>query len=134
MVVISVVKQEVATWNSTSASAGPRIYLGRRDYRTAARVLEELLSDVADEPRPVDHALTDARLLLARAYFHSARLGPAEEAARALLAENPTDAYAALLLARTLQRRSRDEEADSALKLATALGAPGTSWETTPVQ
>jgi Flp pilus assembly protein TadD len=67
------------------------------------------------------------RLLLARAYYHSAQLGRAETAARAVLADDPTDDYAALLLARTLERSSRKDEAAGALRVATALGAPGTS-------
>lgn len=100
-----------------------------RDYRGAARTLEALLADVRRDPGQVAHPLTDVRLLLARAYYHSAQLRHAEEAARALLEDHPTEAYAALLLARTLQRGSRHEEARQALNLAAALGAPGTSWE-----
>jgi len=100
-----------------------------RDFRGAARTLETLLEDVEREPEQIGHPMTDVRLLLARAYFHSAQLRHAEEAARALLADNPTEAYAALLLARTLQRGSRHDEARQAMNLATALGAPGTSWD-----
>jgi len=94
----------------------------QRDYRRAAEVLEEMLADASADGVP--HALTDARLLLARAYYHAARLVPAEETARQVLAEDPTDAYAALLLARSLDRQSRLEEADRARRLADALGAP----------
>lgn len=95
-----------------------------RDYIAAARVLEKLLEDVADQPDRVGHGMTGARELLARAYFHSAQLGRAEAAARALLHEDSTNAYAALLLARTLQRGSRHDEAERAFALAAALGAP----------
>lgn len=98
-----------------------------RDYLTAARVLEELLADAADGS--AGHGLASARELLARAYFHSGQLGRAEATARALLAEDICDAYAALLLARTLERGSRHEEADRAFALAAALGAPGMSVE-----
>ncbi|MQA03467.1 MAG: hypothetical protein GEV07_12340 [Streptosporangiales bacterium] len=98
-----------------------------RDYLTAARVLEELLADAADGS--AGHGLASARELLARAYFHSGQLGRAEATARALLAEDACAAYAALLLARTLQRGSRHEEADRALAWAAALGAPGTTFE-----
>ena len=100
-----------------------------RDYRGAARTLEALLADVERDPEQVGHPVTDVRLLLARAYYHSAQLRHAEEAARALLADHPTEAYAALLLARTLQRASRPDEARQAMNLAAALGAPGTSWD-----
>lgn len=100
-----------------------------RDYRGAARTLEALLADIEREPDQVGHPVTDVRLLLARAYYHSAQLRHAEEAARALLADNPTEGYAALLLARTLQRANRPDEARQAMNLAAALGAPGTSWD-----
>ena len=43
---------------------------------------------------------------------------------RALLADDPTDAYASLLLARTLERGSRHDEARAAFRVAEALGAP----------
>jgi Flp pilus assembly protein TadD len=102
-----------------------------RDYRGAARTLEALLADIEREPEQAGHTVTDVRLLLARAYYHSAQLRHAEEAARALLADNPTEAYAALLLARTLQRANRPDEARQAMNLAAALGAPGTSWNDT---
>lgn len=80
----------------------------------AAQVLADL---VADEPDA-----TAARLLLARAYYHSAQLQRAETHARELVAANPADGYAHLLLGRTLQRQSRHDEAAGPLKLADALG------------
>ena len=93
----------------------------QRDYRGAAKVLEELIVAASAE---VDlHGLADARTLLARSYFHSAQLRRAEETARQLLAADPTDAYAALLLARTLERGNRRDEAAPYRSLATALGA-----------
>jgi Flp pilus assembly protein TadD len=98
-----------------------------RDYLGAARTLERLLMDLASDDAGAGHPVTHVRLLLARAYYHSAQLGRAEAAARAVLAEAPTDEYAALLLARTLERASRTDEAREAMRLATALGAPGTS-------
>lgn len=100
------------------------LQLELRDYRGAAVTLERLLADA--DPREVAHGLVAARHLLARAYFLSAQLGGAETTARALLADDPTDGYAALLLSRTLQRLSRPEEAAGMLRLAEALGAPGT--------
>ena len=95
-----------------------------RDYRAAARVLEELLAEAAERPADVGHGLAEARLLLARAYYHSAQLRRTEETVRALLADDPTDAYASLLLARTLERGSRHDEARAAFRVAEALGAP----------
>ncbi|MDO9456193.1 hypothetical protein [Nocardioides sp.] len=100
-----------------------------RDYLGAAKTLETLLTDLAADDEGPGHGTAHARLLLARAYYHSAQLGRAETAARAVLAESPTDAYAALLLARTLERGSRHDGARDALRLATALGAPGTSTD-----
>jgi hypothetical protein len=94
-----------------------------RDYRAAARVLEALLGEAAERPDDVGHGLAEPRLLLARAYYHQALLPRAEAAARDLLADHPTDAYAALLLARTLERSSRHDEARAAFRLAEALGA-----------
>ena len=96
----------------------------RRDYRAAAGVLEEVVAEAS--LAEVGHSLTDARTLLARAYFHSAQLRRAEETARVVLAEDPTDAYAALLLAHTLRRTARPEEAERMMARAVALGAPGT--------
>jgi cytochrome c-type biogenesis protein CcmH/NrfG len=94
----------------------------QREYGRASELLEAMLAEAADGG--VRHGLTDARLLLARAYYHAARLGRAETTARQVLAEDPTDAYAALLLARSLERQSRLDEADRARRLAEALGAP----------
>lgn len=96
-----------------------------RDYREAIVQLTDLLAELADSPEQ-EHGLSAARELLARSYFHSAQLGRAETESRRLLEADPTDAYAALLLARTLQRQSRSEEAERAFRMAAALGAPGT--------
>ncbi|MCE1178391.1 MAG: tetratricopeptide repeat protein [Micrococcales bacterium] len=94
------------------------------DYRDAARELERLMAQAESEE--LTTGLEDARLLLARAYYHSAQLGRAEEMARGVLATHPTEGYAALLLGRTMQRQGRREEAQWAMDLARALGAPGT--------
>ena len=92
-----------------------------RDYRSAALILAALVTDAEADGMP---GLTEARLLLARAYYHSAQLNRAEATARRVLEDDPSEPYAALLLARTLERRS-DPAAASAGRLATALGAPG---------
>lgn len=102
----------------------------RKDYRTAATTLEELLTDLAatdsgGSDGGILHGDTEARQLLTRAYYHSAQLGRAETAARALLEADPTDGYAALLLGHTLRRDGRHEEAQRTFARAAALGAPG---------
>jgi Tfp pilus assembly protein PilF len=61
------------------------------------------------------------RLLLARAYFHSASLKPAEEHLLVILDRDPTEAYAHLLMARTLERLSRGDEAIKHRRIAAAL-------------
>ena len=88
-----------------------------RDYYAAATVLEHLV-----DTHPHDAELGQARELLARSYFHAALLDRAVEAARDLLDRDPTDHYAAQLLARALQRSSRRDEAAAARRLADALG------------
>jgi Flp pilus assembly protein TadD len=80
----------------------------------AAEVLADLVAEVPEA--------TAARVLLARAYYHSAQLGRAEQEARTLVEANPADGYAQLLLGRSLQRQSRHDEAAAPLKLADALG------------
>ena len=86
-----------------------------RDYYGAADLLETLIER---EPEQT----SAARMLLARAYFHSARLERARAAAAALLEDEPDNAYAAMLLGRSLQRLSRRSEAEGPLRRAAALG------------
>lgn len=84
------------------------------DHIAAARVLGELVAEQPDA--------TAIRLLLARAYYHSAQLARAESELRELVERTPSDGYAHLLLGRTLQRRSRPDEAAPHLRLAAAMG------------
>ena len=102
----------------------------RGDFREAALALAELVEEIegataaassADDDR-VLHGTDDLRLMLARAYFHSAQLGRAEATLTRITAESPTDGYAHLLLGRTLQRAGRHEEAARPLALAEILG------------
>jgi Flp pilus assembly protein TadD len=95
-----------------------------RDYYTAATVLQHLV-----DTHPDERGLTSARELLARSYFHSAQSGRAAEVARDLLDRDPGNAYAALLLARSLQRSAggdpaRRDEARAVRRLADAMSAP----------
>lgn len=88
-------------------------YFDAKDYSEAARILDDVVA--------ADPAQLDARLLLARALYHSAQLRRAERELRLILERDPAESYARLLLGRTLQRLSRDTEAAGQLRLAAAL-------------
>ncbi|MGA8047098.1 MAG: tetratricopeptide repeat protein [Dermatophilaceae bacterium] len=120
-----------------------RLFRERR-YTAAARELEHLVMDKIDMDKidhdtqgPPDHSepytLGDAPLLLARSYYHSAQLGRAEKAARALVEADPTDVYAVLLLARTLQRQGRHADAGTWLRRLDAMGYDTWAEEFSPV-
>ncbi|NYH51935.1 putative DsbA family dithiol-disulfide isomerase [Nocardiopsis arvandica] len=66
----------------------------------------------------------NVRLLAARAYHRSAQLGRARRTLEALVEEGPDDAYARLLLGRTLRRQGEHERAAPHLRLAGAM-VPG---------
>ncbi|HZP50460.1 tetratricopeptide repeat protein, partial [Actinocrinis sp.] len=66
---------------------------------------------------------TAARLLLARAYYHTAQLRRAEEQLREVIARDPVEHYAYLMLGRTLQRQGRHEEAKPWLRMAAAFSS-----------
>ena len=90
-----------------------RMYFELKDFIGAAHILAPV---VTAEPGNVA-----ARLLLARAYYHSAQLGRAEAELRAVVELAPTEEYAHLLLGRTLQRASRHTEAEPYLRLHAAM-------------
>jgi Flp pilus assembly protein TadD len=90
-----------------------RAYVADGDGLSAARVLEP-----AVEAEPTSAALW---LLLARAYFASARLGRAETAFGRVLEIDPTDDHARFGLGRTLERQSRHDEALAQYRIAVAL-------------
>ena len=106
----------------------------RGDHLAAATALANLVDEAerqaaeAAEPTAsgeatwAPHPTTDLRLLLARAYFHSAQFRRAEETLVRIIDECPTDAYAHLLLGRTLQRAGRHAEAARPLALAEVFG------------
>lgn len=83
------------------------------DYQTAHRLLVDVV-----EAEPAHQA---SRLLLARAYYHSAALRRAEEQLRLIVERDPTEAYACLMLGRTLQRLGRRDEAKPYLRMASAM-------------
>lgn len=94
-----------------------RLFFDSKDYIGAARILTGVVAEVPDN--------LAARLLLARAFFHSAQLGRAEGELRQILERDPTEEYAYLLLARTLQRQNRAQDAEPYLRLHAAMtGTP----------
>lgn len=112
------------------------------DPQGTAAELEELFTEVAAarlhqgevnaSDDVVGHGMAEARLLLARAYYHSAQLNRAEAAARQVLSESEHDPYAHLLLGRTLQRLGRGDESRQHLRLAELLGGYSTSGSSEP--
>ncbi|WP_329134415.1 tetratricopeptide repeat protein [Streptomyces sp. NBC_01476] len=88
------------------------LLFAEKHYADAAKLL---LGVVAEFPEHVA-----ARLLLARAYYHSAQLRRAEEELRAVIASDPVEHYAHLMLGRTLERQGRRDEAARWLRMAGA--------------
>ncbi|MCX4850816.1 M48 family metallopeptidase [Streptomyces sp. NBC_00893] len=89
-----------------------RMFFEAKEYMSAARILEGLVEEVPEQVSP--------RLLLARTYYHSARLGRAETQLRAVLERDPVEHYARLMLGRTLERQGRSAEAAGHLRMAAA--------------
>ncbi|MFJ9242016.1 tetratricopeptide repeat protein [Streptomyces sp. NPDC101776] len=90
-----------------------QMFFDAKDYAAAARVLGGLVEEVPEQTGP--------RLLLARAYYHSAQLQRAEAELRILVERDPVEHYARLMLGRTLERQGRHEEAGPHLRIASAL-------------
>lgn len=94
-------------------------------YRWAESLLEQrdpLGALVLLRPLLDEHAADrSVRTLAARAWYASAQLGRARTALEELVAERPDDAYAHVLLGRTLQRLGRHEEAQPHMRLGGAL-------------
>ncbi|GEK02066.1 hypothetical protein TNCT1_43420 [Streptomyces sp. 1-11] len=90
-----------------------RLFFEAKDYTAAARVLARLVEEVPEQTGP--------RLLLARAYYHSAQLRRAEAELRIIVERDPVEHYARLMLGRTLQRQARHDEAAPHLRIAAAL-------------
>lgn len=89
------------------------LFFEAKQYTEAARLLSGIVEEVPEQVAP--------RLLLARAYYHSAQLWRAEEQLREVIARDPVEQYAHLMLGRTLQRQGRAEEATPWLRMAAAL-------------
>ncbi|MER7818218.1 tetratricopeptide repeat protein [Streptomyces sp. NPDC096153] len=90
-----------------------RFFFDAKEYMTAARILDGLVAEAPEQVAP--------RLLLARAYYHSARLGKAETELLAVLERDPVEHYARLMLGRTLERQGRHTEAAPHLRIAAAM-------------
>ncbi|MFJ4851057.1 MULTISPECIES: tetratricopeptide repeat protein [unclassified Streptomyces] len=88
------------------------LFFEAKEYTEAARLLTDVVEEVPEQVAP--------RLLLARAYYHSAQLGRAEQQLRAVIERDPVEHYAHLMLGRTLQRQGRGDEATPWLRLAAA--------------
>jgi predicted Zn-dependent protease len=95
------------------------------EYERAERLLDAgqpieaadaLVPVIAAEPENAS-----VRQLLARAYFHSAQLGRAEQQLRWLIEHDPSDHYAQFVLGRTLERQGRPDQALPHLRLAAVM-------------
>jgi tetratricopeptide (TPR) repeat protein len=94
-----------------------QVYFEMNDYAQAARLLEPF---AAEQPRSVS-----VRLLLARAYYHSAQLRKAEAEFRAVTELDPVEDYAWFGLGRSLERQSRHTEAGPCYRMAAAMRPSG---------
>ncbi|MFE6051760.1 tetratricopeptide repeat protein [Kitasatospora sp. NPDC056446] len=103
----------MAVHNTADEYRMATFYFDSKAYTDAARMLEGVL---AEEP-----ANLSVRLLLARSYYHSARLGRAEAELLRILEADPAEDYARLMLGRVLERQGRAEEARPHLRLAAAM-------------
>ncbi|MFJ9815239.1 tetratricopeptide repeat protein [Streptomyces sp. NPDC101151] len=90
-----------------------QLFFDAQDYAGAARVLAGLVAEVPEQTGP--------RMLLARAYYHSAQLRRAEAELRLIVERDPVEHYARLMLGRTLERQALHEEAEQHLRIAAAL-------------
>jgi len=81
----------------------------------AVRLLDQVVEAAPDSSMALE--------LRARALFASAQLGRAEHAVRDLLDRDPSDTWARVALARTLERLGRTDEAAGQWRIAEALGA-----------
>jgi predicted Zn-dependent protease len=98
-----------------------QLFFDAKEYDKAARVLRPLVDEAPE--------LTSPRLLLARAYYHSAQLSKAETELRTVLDGCPVEHYAQLMLGRTLERQGRHDEAAPYLRTAAALSGDFASLE-----
>lgn len=108
-------QQQVYLEHGTAAERWDRgrLFFDAKEYATAARVLHSVAAEAPELLAP--------RLLLARAYYHSAQLSRAECELRAILERWPVEDYAQLMLGRTLERQGRAGDAAPYLRIAAAM-------------
>jgi Tfp pilus assembly protein PilF len=106
-------KSIVAEMTELTEYERARVYFEMGDPARAARLLEPV---AAAEPRSVS-----VRMLLARAYYHSAQLRRAESEFRAVAELDPVEDYALFALGRVLERQSRPDEALPYFRMAAAM-------------
>ncbi|GLW58412.1 tetratricopeptide repeat protein [Kitasatospora phosalacinea] len=92
--------------------ARAQLFFDSKAYSDAALILAGVVAEVPEQVGP--------RLLLARAYYHSAQLRRAEEQLREVIGRDPVEHYAHLVLGRVLERQGRAAEAAPYLRLAAA--------------
>jgi predicted Zn-dependent protease len=98
--------------NSAERWQRAQLFFDAKDYTNAAKLLAAVVDEHPEQTGP--------RLLLARAYYHSAQLRRAEEQLREIVERDPVEHYAHVMLGRTLQRQGRHAEAAQWLRLAEA--------------
>lgn len=84
-----------------------------RDYKGAIERLTSVLEEHPDN--------LSVREYIARAHYHRAALGKAEAQCRIILEADPTNEYVSLLLARSLERQNRNQEAQAVRRVLAAL-------------
>jgi len=89
-----------------------QLFFDSKAYAEAALILAEVVAEVPEQVAP--------RLLLARAYYHSAQLRRAEQELREVIDRDPVEHYAHLMLGRVLERQGRAAEAAPWLRIAAA--------------
>lgn len=118
---------EIAEFLRTAADGAPRRRLPEEVERL--RWAETLL-DLGDPrgaltligPLAAEHGQDpNVRRVLAAAYFGAARLDRAREVLEAMVADDPGDSYARMMLGRTLKRLGREDEAGVQLRIAGAM-------------
>ena len=92
------------------------------EFQAAAEALATLVDESLLQP-PL-RGTTELRLLLALLLPLRAARGAPSGSTRAILADHPDEAYANLVLGRTLQRQGRHAEAEPHLAMAELLGGP----------
>ncbi len=86
---------------------------GERRYKDAIDLFEDVLREAPEN--------LGVREYLLRAHYHRASLPLAEQQARSILVSDPNNEYVLLLLARSLERQSKHDEAAALRRRLAAL-------------